>query len=78
MNYPKCENGKEKCKFANLGSSRTLMHSPIQYDSEGKPVGGGNNISTTILGCGHCGKKFVARRKEIEIEQGIPLRWEEL
>lgn len=76
MNYPDCPDRRKDCRFERLGGAKTMMYSPIIYNREGKPVGGGANVCTYGIRCGTCGKFFTARQTDLETAQGKPRNWE--
>lgn len=76
MNKTECE--RKDCRFVEEGVSKTLMHSPVQYDSDQNPVGGGMNIVTKIRECLECGKKWKSRQTEFEDATGKERDWEEI
>ena len=52
------------------------MHSPIEYDREGRAVGGGWNSNTTNISCGGCGERWYGGYTDLERAQGVPIKWE--
>lgn len=77
MNYPN-SNCDSKCQFVSMGGSITTMYSPIVYDKDGKPVGGGSNIVTSMIRCQTCSRVWISRQTELEKAQGKPIEWEEI
>lgn len=73
MNYPECE--RNDCRFQDKGCQRTLMHSPVVYDKEGKPIGGGSNTITSLVKCSTCGKVWFSKQTELEQAQGKHVDW---
>lgn len=47
----------------------TSMHSPLIYDRDGNPVGGGSNIFTASVRCNNCKKRWGYSQTELEIAQ---------
>ena len=77
MNSPDCQELRNDCRLINEGGSMTLMHSPIVYNREGEPVGGGRNIITQTIRCQTCKKLWTSRNTELEMVKG-ELKWEEI
>lgn len=82
MTYPDCPNTRHDpirmssdCRFIDEGSISTCMHSPIEYDRDGKPISGGLNRVTSSLSCSVCGRKWIETRTELERAQGKPATW---
>jgi hypothetical protein len=55
----------------------TCMWSPLEYDREGRAVGGGLNRVTHSVRCNTCGKNFSSAQTELEDAQGKPREWRE-
>ena len=75
MNYPDCPESRDDCRFQNLGGTRTLLYSPIVYDRDGKPVGGGSNRVTTAVRCNTCNQTWAKTQTELEIAQDKSAQW---
>jgi hypothetical protein len=75
MNYPDCPDSRSDCRFVSLGASMTLMYSPIVYDKDGKPVGGGANRITSMVECRSCGKFFISNQTELQRRLKEPRNW---
>lgn len=52
------------------------MYSPVIYDRNGTPVGGGGNIVRQAIKCLTCNKTWLSSAKEIEDLKGIDREWE--
>lgn len=76
MQYPECQ--RTDCRFVRGYSISTAMHSPIQYDRDGRPVGGGMNTTTTEMQCLTCGRMWAEKRTDLEMAQGVPPKWQAL
>lgn len=76
MIYPKCE-GTDDCRFEHEGEQSTLMYSPITYDREGKPVGGGRNKITKYIRCNRHGRNFHCTMTEFEWVTDVEPKWKE-
>ena len=77
MSYPECKDGRTDCRFRRHGGFRTAMWSPIEYDREGKAVGGGGNRRSSEISCPACGRRWGESRTELEIAQGVKPAWVE-
>lgn len=77
MNYPKCEGGPG-CRFEHKGGHRTLMYSPITYDRDSNPVGGGCNKETRYIRCNEHSKNFKCMMTEFEWTTGVEPEWIEV
>lgn len=53
-----------------------MMYSPIVYDRQGKPVGGGANIHETTVECQTCRRRWCATASELEIHRGDERAWQ--
>lgn len=78
MNYPDCPDKRTDCRFAEVRNMETMIHSPIEYNREGQPVGGGMNIITTTILCRECGNFWKCTQTELEKAQGVPPQWEQV
>lgn len=68
-------NTPEQCRFVHEGTFSTEMYSPIEYNRQGEPVGGGNNKITRSIKCLHCQKVFCQNATELEFAvRSVP--WE--
>lgn len=70
MKMPDCPDGRDDCRFRHEGGSCTAMHSPIEYDRNGAPIGGGCNIMSQSVFCVACSRRFVATGTQLEFAQG--------
>jgi len=71
---PACPDGRKDCRFSYEGMT-TLIHSPIQYDREGNPVGGGVNRVDKVAKCSVCRRVWISRQSELEDTQGKVREW---
>ena len=79
MKYPDCpENTPDACRFSDAGSSITCMHSPIVFDRDNNPVGGGCNTITGGVRCQTCGKMWNSKQTELERIQSVDPEWTEM
>lgn len=77
MNYPNCpQNTPNLCRFEYLGWAKTAMDSPVIYDRDGAPVGGGGNIVRQAIKCLVCKKTWLSSAEKLEDLQGIDREWE--
>lgn len=76
---PSCtdEGGPSKCRFILGISQASTMHSPIEYNREGVPIGGGANTLTKILHCKNCTKNWTSIQTELEDLQKKERQWKE-
>lgn len=70
-----CPNNRKDCSLVYNGGTTTLLHSPVVYDLNGKPIGGGSNKVTSSAGCINCGTHFLECRTELERAQGVAPNW---
>jgi hypothetical protein len=78
INAPLCkEEETDKCRFIIGTSHASSMHSPIEYDRKGNPVGGGGNTLTKILHCKTCSKNWISIQSELEDVQKKERVWKE-
>jgi hypothetical protein len=73
--FPKCSSVSESCRFVSEGGSITLMYSPIQYNHNGEPVGGGGNVKTCGIRCIICKKRWMSKQTELKDAQGVAREW---
>jgi len=73
--YPECPEDRDDCRFQSLGGLSTAMHSPVSYNREGQPVGGGNNIITDCIRCNACDRRWKCKRTELERIQNVNGLW---
>lgn len=78
MNYPDCHDKRADCRFVNHGGTSTLVHSPLIYDRQGNPVGGGNNTHQTTVECLTCSRRWWSIATELQIIKGEPKVWNRL
>lgn len=76
MNYLTCTD--DSCEFVDEGESRTLMSSPIRYDRNGTPIGGGTNTVTKLCRCTAHDQRFQSKQTELEDAQGVERKWERI
>jgi hypothetical protein len=76
--YPPCPDPGRDCRFETLPGMQTLLYSPVIYNRNGEPVGGGGNSISQSVRCLTCGKKWIESRKELEIAQGVKPNWQEV
>lgn len=70
MKMPDCPDGRDDCRFRHEGGSCTAMHSPLVFDRNGNPVGGGGNAMVQSIHCVACNRRFVATGTELDFVQG--------
>jgi hypothetical protein len=75
MNLPECPYDRTDCQFAHENGWRTLMHSPVIYDRDGKAISGGGNNVEKWLRCIICDRQWMSSQKELEDAQGKPRDW---
>ena len=73
--YPPCEDAGKDCRFISGVSHTTCLHSPLEYNREGQPVGGGRNTLTKILHCTTCNSNWVSKATEMEDLVGKARVW---
>lgn len=76
MKLPICEKCGNKARYQDLGGFVTLMYSPLVYNKEGKPVGGGSNTRKLGIKCVNCGSIWKSHQTELEDAQGKQRTWE--
>lgn len=74
--FPDCPDGRQDCRFIDAGNTSTTMHSPVQFDRSGAPVGGGMNTIAQQVQCTQCGRSWACSQSELAWARGDDAKWE--
>jgi hypothetical protein len=78
MKTPECPDKRDDCAFQHLGATKTLMYSPLVFNREGEPIGGGANVVTEMITCLTCDKGWTCKRTQLQIAKNETPEWKEI